>query len=637
MVESKPVQKIRLVVQDGSGGPQTERTLTGPVIQVGRGAGNDLDFTDPRVSSVHGRIILESDRVLYQDMGSTNGSAVTRGDKRTVLTKDRAMPLEPGDQIQLGDADRPTSVRLEEIVRGDPSVHEATVVAGRALGEVAGLPEYETYNRLLQLLAEMRTETDTFSLPRKVLMFLVDALAGAYRAECYMQDSTGRFGPVLSLGADGSTTVTTPPSSSLLEKLCKSRQAMLVEDTKLHSQASDSIRTLPARSVLLAPLVVEEEVIGAIQLGAREGGVFVEADLDLCSVLAQQLSAVLSGVRLIERLREAEARLQGECEYLKEQLGRKPALEEMVGTSTAIMGVRRQIQAVAPSRTTILIQGETGVGKELVARAVHEQSPRWSKTFAAVNCSALAAGILESELFGHAKGAFTGAHRERKGLFEVAHQGTLFLDEIGDMPISLQPKLLRALEEGSILPVGSTKTRSADVRVVAATNRNLEEEVQAGRFRQDLLFRLNVFTLELPPLRKRRDDIIPLAEHFLKIFSGEHDRPHPGFTPEALAALQGFDWPGNIRELKNEMERASLLAPKNAPVDRPHLSERLGGGQALVDNVEGTLKDVMERLEVVVLQAALKQHDGNRTRCAKALGISRQALITKIAKFKLEG
>jgi Nif-specific regulatory protein len=242
---------------------------------------------------------------------------------------------------------------------------------------------------------------------------------------------------------------------------------------------------------------------------------------------------------------------------------------------------------------------------------------------------------LESELFGHKQGAFTGAHRDRKGLFEVAHQGTLFLDEIGDLPRALQPKLLRCLEQGTILPVGSTKTKQVNVRVVAASNRNLEEEVRAGRFRQDLLFRLNVFTLQVPPLRERRRDILEIAKIFLDRFSAEHNRKFPGFTPEAIAALEGYEWPGNIRELRNEIERATLLTPKNTPVDRSHFSERLGGGQDLVGPVEGTLKEVMSRLETVVIQAALKRHDGNRTQCAKSLGISRQALITKIARYGL--
>jgi Nif-specific regulatory protein len=643
MVKSGIIVSVHLRVTDGAGGPPGHQVFTGPVIQVGRGPGNNLQFQDSRVSSVHGRIVIEGDLVRYQDLGSTNGSAVVRRDKRTAVLKGTGpgMKLMRADQILLGDAERPSSIHLEKIeihTGAQAATPTATVVAQRALGVVgivAGLPEGETLARLLELLADLRTESDTGSQTRKVLDFLIAAVPGTSSAECFMQNTTGSFAAVLTLGPDGTTPVATPPASTLIRRLQETRETVLIHDTRGTPDSSDSIRTLPSRSVLLAPLICDEKLVGAIQVGSKLGGVFTDRELDLVAVLAQQLSAVLSGARLIERLTEAEARLQEECEYLKERLGHRPALEEMVGSSPGIEAVRRQILAAAPARTTILIQGETGVGKELVARAVHEQSPRKNATFAVVNCSALAPGLLESELFGHKQGAFTGAHRDRKGLFEVAHQGTLFLDEIGDLPRALQPKLLRCLEQGTILPVGSTKTKQVNVRVVAASNRNLEEEVRAGRFRQDLLFRLNVFTLQVPPLRERRRDILGIAKIFLDRFSAEHNRKFPGFTPEAIAALEGYEWPGNIRELRNEIERATLLTPKNIPVDRSHFSERLGGGQDLVGPVEGTLKEVMSRLETVVIQAALKRHDGNRTQCAKSLGISRQALITKIARYGL--
>jgi len=637
------IQEVRLEVTDGAGGPVRIVTLGGPLIQVGRGEGNDLSFADPRVSAVHGRMQIDNDCIGYHDLGSTNGSAIIREGRRISVERGGdAFILREQDEILLGDADRPTSIRITKIVLGaSPRVETATVVAQRSLGEVSRLPDGETLRRLLELLATLRTDADTLAMTRRVLDFLLSALPEASRAECFMKDTNGNFAPAIGLGPgdsrqDSSRLVGSPPATSLVRRLTAQRESILVHDTQSVEKTSASIRTQPSRSLVLAPLVVEDEVIGAIQVGSRQGGVFAERELDLASVLAQQLSTVLAGARLIERLSEAEARLRGECDYLKERLGHRPALDEMVGSSKAIRDVRGQILAVASSRATVLIQGETGVGKELVARAIHEQSPRGQATFAAVNCSALSAGLLESELFGHMRGAFTGAHRDRKGLLEVAHLGTLFLDEIGEMPLGLQPKLLRCLEEGSITPVGSTSPRLVDVRVVCATNRDLEQEVIAGRFRQDLLFRLNVFTLRVPPLRERREDIIPIGEHFLEIFSLQHNRRHPGFAHEAVAALQSYDWPGNIRELKNEMERASLLAPSGKPIGQSHLSERLGGGRDLVDAMQGDLKEIMERLEKVVLQAALKRHAGNRTHCARALGISRQALISKIARHDLQ-
>jgi DNA-binding NtrC family response regulator len=309
----------------------------------------------------------------------------------------------------------------------------------------------------------------------------------------------------------------------------------------------------------------------------------------------------------------------------------------MVGQSATMMELREQILAVAPSKTTVLIRGQTGAGKELVARALHENSPRAEATFAAVNCSALAAGVLESELFGHVRGAFTGAHRARKGLFEVADGGTLFLDEVGDMPAGLQPKLLRVIEEGLVTPVGSSQPRAVDVRLVAATHRDLEAGVAEGTFRQDLLFRLNVFQLQVPALTQRTADVLPLARHFLAIFAAEHAKQAPEFTPEAAAALQAYTWPGNVRELKNEMERAVLLTPAGENLGVGHLSERVRGGvDAPSVDMEGNLKDILERLEAMVLRCALQRHQGNRTHCAKALGISRQALIAKIQRLGVE-
>jgi Nif-specific regulatory protein len=639
MVAQPVISKVRLNVKDGGGGPPTEQTLSGPLVQVGRGTGNDLSFVDPRVSTVHGRLVIDSDRVAFVDLGSTNGSAIIRDGKRMAVTRDSSegFELQESDQVLLGDADQPSSIYIVEIIRTAAlETSDATVVAQRALGEVAGLPEGQTLKNLLALLAELRIESDSLECTRKVMNFLLGTLPEASRAEFFMKDSTGRLAPVVGLGPQSSSIVATPPASALSEKLLSDREAILVFDTQRVDAPSASIRTSPSRSVILAPIIIEDEVIGAIQIGSKQGGVFGEHELDLVSVLAQQLSTVLSGARLIERLRQAEARLRGECDYLKERFGQRPAIEEMIGSSASIREVQQQIRAVAPSRTTVLIQGETGVGKELVARAIHEQSPRNLATFAAVNCSALSVGLLESELFGHCKGAFTGAHRDRKGLFEVAHGGTLFLDEIGEMPTDLQPKLLRCLEEGIIMPVGSTKPRQVDVRLVCATNRNLEEEVKCGRFRQDLLFRINVFTFSVPALRDRQQDIIPIARHFIERFSNEHGRQHPGLGADVIAALQSYAWPGNIRELKNEMERASLLAPQDLPIELSHLSERLGGGSQIIDQVDGNLKESMERLEKVVVQAALKQHDHNRTQCARSLGISRQALITKIARLGIK-
>ncbi|HOX46158.1 MAG TPA: sigma 54-interacting transcriptional regulator [Myxococcota bacterium] len=643
-----PAGRIRLWIRDGAaGGEGAERLLDGPIVQVGRGSGNDVVLGDPRVSTLHGRLVLEGERVRFEDLGSTNGSAHVRGDERRPVPRGGApgVLLAAGDELQLGDADRPSCLRLLEVLPAEPAraqagelLAEATVVARRALGVAGGQTAAETLHRLLKLLLELRGEEDSLGLARRTLEFLLQALPQAARAQCILRDTSGRFASALCLdarpGGGPAPGVGGAPSQALMQQLARAREALLVEDVTALSGASRSLLAQPSRSLVLAPLVSGEELVGALQVGAGPQARFGERELDLVAVLAGQLSGALSTGRLIERLRDAESRLEGRCAYLQARLGQRPAGEEMIGRSPAMAALRGQIAAVAPSRTTVLVLGETGSGKELVARAIHESSPRAAGPFAAVNCSAIAAGLLESELFGHVRGAFTGAHQARQGLFEVAHGGTLLLDEVGDMPAELQPKLLRVLEEGALMPVGSSRARAVDVRVVAATHRDLERLSAEGRFRQDLLFRLNVFSLRVAPLRERPEDILPLAAHFLARFSAEHGRAHPGLTAQAAAALQSYAWPGNIRELRNELERACLLAPDGAALELGHLSERLGGG-GLERSLQGSLKEVMERLEAMVVEAALARHGGNRTRCARALGISRQALVAKIARLGL--
>ena len=245
---------------------------------------------------------------------------------------------------------------------------------------------------------------------------------------------------------------------------------------------------------------------------------------------------------------------------LREQLAARGRFEQMVGKSPAMQSVFSVVDKVAASRTTVLITGESGVGKELVARAVHKRSPRSSAPFVPVNCGAIPEGLIESELFGHAKGAFTGATSAKQGLFQAAQEGTLFLDEIGELPLTLQVKLLRALQERRIRPVGDTQDIEVDVRVVAATNRDLEVEMRAGRFREDLFYRLNVVQIRVPPLRERREDVLPLAEHFLKLFAAEHGRPVLTLSAEARRRLDEYWFPGNVRELENFIERAVALS-----------------------------------------------------------------------------
>ena len=327
--------------------------------------------------------------------------------------------------------------------------------------------------------------------------------------------------------------------------------------------------------------------------------------------------------------------------------GEPGALPGFVAGSPAMRQLREILGRVAHSSFPVLITGESGSGKEIVARALHQQSGRG--TFVAVNCANLPENLMESELFGHEKGSFTGADREKPGLFEEAHGGTLFLDEIGELPLSLQPKLLRALEDGEIRRVGSTRSRSLDVRVIVATNRNLEEEIRGQRFREDLYWRLNVVSLHVPPLRERVEDVPVLVEHFLQTSA---DRASGGLSgqgkgaggrrrsisPEALRILQAYPWPGNVRELRNALERALALSqsPEITPEDLPPRMMEAGRSAAVVSGAKERQYSLRE-LERVYILEVLRQNEGNKTRAAEILGMDRKTLYRKLHEYSLEG
>jgi Nif-specific regulatory protein len=332
--------------------------------------------------------------------------------------------------------------------------------------------------------------------------------------------------------------------------------------------------------------------------------------------------------------------LRDENRYLREQGQGNSVFSEIIGESDAICRVFEHLKVVMNTDATVLITGETGTGKELVARAIHNNSQRASRLFAPVNCAALSENLLESELFGHVKGAFTGAHENKKGLFQVADKGSLFLDEIGELSRNLQAKLLRVLQEGEVTPVGSTRPVKVSVRIIAATHRDLRTEVQEGTFREDLFYRIAVFPIHVPALRERPSDIPLLADFFLERYSARFGKNVAGISERAMKSLMSYDFPGNIRELENEIQRALLLTPDGESVCIRELSEHVrgaigAGGPSMMVAASGKLKDTMARLERQVLLTALENHGWNRSETARQMGISRQALMVKLSKYEL--
>ncbi len=339
----------------------------------------------------------------------------------------------------------------------------------------------------------------------------------------------------------------------------------------------------------------------------------------------------------IRKLEERET-LRRRVYTLEQKLKQEEMFGEIVGRSEKMRGVYSLVEKVAQFKTTVLVVGESGTGKELVARAIHQNSPRADKPFVALNCAAIPDHLLESELFGHVKGAFTDAHADRKGVFEEASGGTLLLDEMGELPLPLQVKLLRALQEGEVRRVGSPGSVKVDVRVLAATARDLAEEVKEGKFREDLFYRLNVVQIKLPPLRERLSDIEPLVQYFIEKTNGRLGTSVEGLDRDAHQALMAYSWPGNVRELENTIERASVLA-EGSILTKDDLTEQIAGSKRRqwdeeLDDL--SIKKATRQLEERYIRAALIKTAGNRTRAAQLLEISHRALLYKIRDYEID-
>jgi len=386
--------------------------------------------------------------------------------------------------------------------------------------------------------------------------------------------------------------------------------------------------------IVMTAYASDESDLSAMRMGAYD---YVAKPFKKNDELVLLIEKALEKRRLAQR----EKSLVRDNELLREQLSSRARFEGMVGRSPAMQSVFSLVEKVAASRTTVLITGESGVGKELVARAVHAKSPRASASFLAVNCGAIPEGLIESELFGHVKGAFTGAANAKEGLFQAAHGGTLFLDEIGELGLSLQVKLLRAIQDRRVRPVGATEDLEVDVRLVAATNRDLPEEVRAGRFREDLYYRLNVVQIRVPPLRDRREDVLALADHFLKRFGAEHGRSRLRLSTDAVRRLDDYSFPGNVRELENLIERAVALSTgPEVTVDAlpaPLRASPSGDVPASGPLPAGfSLEAHLASIERQLIDRALSESRGVKKDAAAKLGLTFRQLRHRIKKLSGE-
>ena len=405
-------------------------------------------------------------------------------------------------------------------------------------------------------------------------------------------------------------------------------------------EVSESIHMLKINSVICLPLEFEGKTVGVIYADSKSvSEAFLDNDLKVMKAFAGQAAIAINNARRHGELTIQREKLEEQNVSLRHKLGAEYASFGMVSRDPKMADLFSSVDRIAPSDINVIIRGESGTGKELLARAIHEKSNRKAGRFETVNCTAIPAGLAESIFFGHKRGAFTGAVENRAGVFELAHGGTLFLDEIGDMPLEIQPKILRVIQEGEVKRVGEPDiARKVDVRILTATHVDLARAVKEGKFREDLYYRLRVAQLELPPLRERRGDILPLAEYFLKKYADEKDQPLPKLHKDAREFLLRNRWDGNIRTLKSAIEYAIVFQDENHWIRADALEKFFSQeGEPIMEQTSGSLKQKLQQYESQIIRQTLEKHSWNVTLTAKALDISRQQLHNKIKKFNLSG
>jgi transcriptional regulator with GAF, ATPase, and Fis domain len=633
-----PETNPRLV---GIGGPLkgTAFPLPAGEVSIGRDSSNLLWAADPALSRRHCTVVASGDQFSIRDLGSRNGTLVNGVPVEQQL-------MRHGDHIYIGDSvllfllqEDGTHSGRNPVEFQDTAAFEGSPLLLRAEDSlylqpekvVMGLPptarRARDLNSLLKIATGIGGIRDQDSLQWQLLGFIFDVVP-AERGAVLLCDHPEEFTSTAAWDRIRGPGHPVRVSRTVVQRVLRERIGLVVSDV-LGNEALRQVKTLSelkVSSLLCVPLMVAKRVLGAIYLDSTNPTAeFDENHLQVMTAVAGIASLAFDNVRQWEKLREENQELRAEIELEHNMVGGSPAMRKIFDF----------IRRVAPTDSTVLIQGESGTGKELVAHALHRNSPRAQRPFVAINCAAISETLLESELFGHEKGAFTGAAAQKKGKVEVAEGGTLFLDEIGELALGLQAKLLRVLQEREFERLGGTRPIKLNIRLLAATNRSLPEAVKAGTFRNDLYYRLNVVTLNMPPLRERREDISVLANHFAAKASRKCGTRIKPLSPEALACLMNYDWPGNVRELENALERALVLGSTDSviPDDLPEAVLEAGSTTAVPgDKYHGSIKETKKQL----ILHALQQANGNYIEAARALGMHPNSLLRLVRTLDLK-
>jgi transcriptional regulator with GAF, ATPase, and Fis domain len=580
------------------GHPPTVFHLHKKITSIGSGPDNDIVLPDPLV--VDG-FAVHFDGQTYTVFAPKKTEFVVNGKKRSKhkLTHD--------ERLVIGSCDLRFAM-----------VDEQAPVAEEAANTIADLDAYTKLFEFSDRLMHVRDLTELLDALMDAVIQITNADKGFL---ILAEGETLDIKVARNLNRENIADAITQLSDSIIAKVVRSRKPVIISDAMHDDEfsAAKSVMHLKVSSVICVPLLDRGRLLGLIYVGNDSiRDLFQEDTLRVLTVFASQAALIVANALLLNELRHDNKRLSDRLEQYR--------FGEIVGTSPPMQQVFRKVEKIAPTDISVLITGETGTGKELIAREVHNRSPRAQKPFITINCGAIPENLLESELFGHVKGAFTGAVANKQGKFQAADGGTLFLDEIGEMPIELQVKILRALQERVVFRVGDTRPESCDIRILAATNRDLEKEIANGRFREDLYYRLNVVNVELPPLRVRGDDVLVIARYLISRYAREYDSKVKSLSPNAAVAIRKHNWPGNIRELENRIKKAIVLC--ESTVIGP---DDLGlTGDALPQIL--TLADAKDKFQRDYINEVLALNNGNRTKTARDLGVDPRTVFRHLEK-----